>query len=102
MNVWKNTKKPRVLHDTGVKQGQNRLKGNKINALKKIRNCETKQLNLWFKVGIDLFVYAGIKLHIGFGYYSHFPEMALLGNANAKRPISQKNYYLFGMKYQVW
>lgn len=40
--------------------------------------------------GTDLFLYAGIKLHIIFGYYSHFPEMALLGNATAKYAISQK------------
>lgn len=40
--------------------------------------------------GTDLFLYAGIKLHIIFGYYSHFPEMALLGNATAKHAISQK------------
>lgn len=29
-------------------------------------------------------MYAGTKLHTGFGYYSRFPEMALLENTNAK------------------
>lgn len=45
---------------------------------------------MWFKVGIDLCVYAGIKLHIGFGYYSYFPEMALLENTNAKHAKTHK------------
>lgn len=54
-----------------------------------IRRCETKELNLWFNVGIHFFGYAGITLHIVFGYYSHFPEAALLTNANAKHATSQ-------------
>ena len=68
---------------------------------KKIRNHEIKQLNMWFKVGIDLFVYAGIKLHIGFGYYSHFPEMALLETTNAKHAITHTHRLITLVWYEI-